>query len=48
MSDKERKNEDYWKLAEETTENIKKWPEWKRNISLLDEEDSDKANGGKG
>lgn len=32
-------SEDYWKLAEETAEQIKKWPEWKRNISLLDEKE---------
>lgn len=44
MPDKKRKNEDYWRLAEETTEQIKKWPEWKRNISMLDEKDVDKVN----
>lgn len=42
MPNKELKKEDYWRIAEEITEKIKKWPEWKRNISLLDEEDVEK------
>ena len=37
FSKKSRLNNSYWDLAERTSKQIQTWPEWKRNISLLDE-----------
>lgn len=34
---KSKSDNSYWDLAERTSKQIQTWPEWKRNISLLDE-----------
>ena len=37
ITKKSKSDNNYWDLAERISKQIQTWPEWKRNISLLDE-----------